>query len=83
MNCIHYLIKQLNIREYYIINRYGAYLLIGPSRKYVFISYTLENLDEFCEVYIDESKFKDYINQIRSGSHIPFFGIKNDLFEAD
>ena len=81
INLFNNTIRELNITEYYLINRYGSYILINQDNRFVFVCYTQDTLDEICEIYSDEASVKNYIDKINNEQYIPFFDINVDPLE--
>lgn len=72
------LIKQKNIKEYYLADENGSFLLIDATgERYYLIIHTNESLNRFTNLY-NEPDFEHYTQQIANRYKIPFFGLNID-----
>lgn len=64
------------IKEYYLIDKNGSYLLIDHNKKKsIMLVYTDRSLDNLIDSYHDEDLAKNAIPYLKSRQKIPFFGL--------
>jgi CheY-like chemotaxis protein len=69
------LFNQNNIKEFYLINLWGNYLLINQQRqRQYFCAYTQEQLNSLADNALGENVSPDVIHNLMLGNQIPFFG---------
>lgn len=72
------LIKQNNIKEYYLADENGSFLLINAEgERYYLVIHTNDSLNKFTDLY-NEPDFEHYTQQITERNKIPFFGLNTD-----
>ena len=70
------IIKNKNITEYYLIDKYGSYLLIAvDGKKYVLVVHNNQSLLEFVNILTEYEELADKVKLIENRQCIPFFGI--------
>lgn len=76
------IIKEHNIVEYYLVNRYGTYLLISEDKnRFAFVCYAETDLVDICEIYNNDPSVQGDIDKIKNRQCIPFFDIYTDPLE--
>lgn len=76
INLFNQIIKDDEIREFYLIDQNGSFLLIDKNgKKSVLIVTSETDLDEFTEFYSDAPGIQTELSQIKNRNVIPFFGI--------
>jgi CheY-like chemotaxis protein len=64
-----------NIKEYYLVDKNGSFLLIDNNgAKSYFIVHTDHSLREFINIYDDDQTVTPFINGIEQRKKLPFFG---------
>jgi len=63
------------IREYYLLDKLGIFLLINQlNKKFYFIVHTEKTLHSFIELYQDDEEIKHYMQSVKAYEKIPYFG---------
>lgn len=75
------LVEKYKIKEYYLIDKNGSFLLINSDNKISYLAvHTDASLNYFTDLYDDEDSVKSYLTAINTRQFIPFFlpGINPD-----
>lgn len=76
VNFFNDLLDQQQIKEYYLIDKNGSFLLIDSAGEhYYLIIHTDFSLNYFVELYDDYQNVEKYIQLVEKRSLIPFFGL--------
>jgi YesN/AraC family two-component response regulator len=68
------LLRDMNIKEYFLANKYGSFLFMDSNNeRFYFIVHTEESLNSFTELY-NEPDCKIFVDQIINRKKIPYFG---------
>ena len=77
-------IQENNIKEFYLMNLWGNYLLIDQERqKHYFCAYTQEQLNTIAENAHEANAEEKIINELTTGKKIPFFGENMPYWKVD
>lgn len=78
------IIQQNQIKEFYLMNLGGNYLLINQQReKHYFCAYTQHQLDALAENAADAQVQPEVIQCLMTGKKIPFFGENTPYWKID
>lgn len=73
-----------NIKEYYLIDKLGNFLLIDENgNKKYFVTHTERTLNDFIELHEDDEENAAHIQTVRSREKIPFFGVGKEAWQFD
>lgn len=68
------LLKDMNIKEYYLIDKLGSFLLIDSNNeRFYLVVHTEKSLNDFTNLY-SEPDCRIFVDQIMSRRKIPYFG---------
>ena len=76
--------KKNAIREYYLVDKNGGFLVINQENQLMyFIIHTERSLDSFVEDHQDDAEIENFTSAIVRREKIPFFGFDKQSWEHD
>lgn len=78
------LCQEKQIKEYYLVDKYGNFRLVNEENKISYIiTHTEKTLNDFVEVHKDAAWAGDLLQKVRKRELIPFFGIGKEPWEIN
>mgnify|MGYP000163757047 CR=1 FL=1 len=76
INFFQKIVNDNQIKEYYLIDKNGSFLLMDYSGKRLVLAVMAsEDMEEFSQSYHDVPMIEKYVDQVKNKQSIPFFGI--------
>lgn len=78
------LCNEHSIKEYYLIDRLGTFLLIDANgNKKYFVIHTERTLDDFIELYECDTESISFTQPVKLREKIPFFGVGKEAWQFE
>lgn len=73
------ILNRFKIKEFYLLNNNGSFLLKNDDSQFVFLVHSNESLDCFSASYKDEVEIQSLLDAVENRELMPFFGINSEM----